>query len=110
MKKCGHTKEFGMKTKEFNAWQGAKARCFNEKNPRYPDYGGRGITMAPVWVENFQAFVRHIGCAPSEDAVLDRIDNDGNYEPGNVRWTTPSESTKNQRQRRWFRKPDTIAA
>lgn len=96
---CGRTKFYGTKTREFNAWQNAKARVFNPKNPRYPDYGGRGITMHPEWAKSFKAFVKDVGCAP-KGRVIDRIDNDHGYEPGNVRWITPSESNYNQRPRR----------
>jgi hypothetical protein len=78
------------KSKEHRAWQAAKQRCFNPKNPQYKNYGARGISMHPDWVESFDAFYRHIGPAPGQGrhVSIDRIENDGNYEPGNVRWVT----------------------
>lgn len=85
--------------KEWKAWTAAKQRCFNEKHPQYPNYGGRGITMCKEWVEDFAAFYLHIGPAPGEGrgVSLDRIDNDGNYEPGNVRWASRVQQIGNRR-------------
>lgn len=83
---------------EFVAWCAAKARCFNVKSPRYPEWGGRGITMHPEWIDSFQAFLGHVGRRPSPKMTLDRIDNNGNYEPGNVRWASKSQQRINQRR------------
>lgn len=81
---------------EYRAWAAAKDRCFNKKNKDYPKYGGRGIGMHPLWVRDFSAFFAHIGPRP-QGCLLDRRDNDGPYEPGNVRWVTPAVSTQNRR-------------
>ncbi len=82
---------------EYKAWQGMKLRCFRRQHIQYPDYGGRGITVCPQWVNSFPSFFKHIGPKPSKDHCLDRIDNDGSYEPGNVKWSTRVESNNNTR-------------
>ena len=79
------------------AWRSIKARCFNPKNASYPLYGGRGITMAEKWVDDYPAFLAHVSRRPSSSHSLDRIDNDGHYEPGNVRWATDLEQNSNLR-------------
>lgn len=81
----------------YRSWAHMIQRCTNPNNIGYADYQGRGIVVCERWrtFENFLADmgVRPIGCS------LDRIDNDGNYEPGNCRWTSPSEQNRNQRAR-----------
>lgn len=98
-KKIGiRNRRHGMcRTAEYSAWVGMKMRCFNAKNDRYSDYGGRGITVHPAWVESFDAFFQYVGSKPSSDHSLDRINVDGNYEPGNVRWANPSVQMRNRR-------------
>ncbi len=82
---------------EYYAWNNAKRRCTEPKNISWKNYGGRGIRMCDEWAQNFSAFIAHIGPKPSQDLTLDRIDTNGNYEPGNVRWTTKSEQAKSRR-------------
>jgi hypothetical protein len=75
-------------------------RCYNDKHPHYGNYGGRGIRVSEEWrdpVRGFPRFFIHIGPRPSPDHSLDRINNDGNYETGNVRWATRSEQQNNRR-------------
>jgi hypothetical protein len=88
------------KTREYRAWQGAKKRCAaSPKAKCYPLYAGRGIHVAPEWTNDFGAFLAHIGpCPPG--LTLDRIDTNGHYEPGNVRWATPEEQANNLRSNR----------
>ena len=78
-------------------------RCTNPKTIDFECWGGRGITVCPEWRESFQAFLDHIGLKPDPSYVLDRIDNDGHYAPGNVRWTTRSVSSSNRRASAWQR-------
>lgn len=84
------------KTQEFRAWRSAKSRCFNKNSPRWGDYGGRGISMCQEWVKDFAAFFNHIGVKPPNTS-LDRIDVNGHYEPGNVRWATRQMQDSNRR-------------
>jgi len=79
-------------------------RCCNPNNPGYADYGARGIVVHGPWVKSFIEFYNYIGDRPPDLTVngfpeysLDRIDNDGNYEPGNVRWATRLEQMLNSR-------------
>jgi hypothetical protein len=82
---------------EYTVWQGIKARCTNQKNKRWKDYGGRGIQMCDEWLNSFSAFFACVGKRPSMAHTIDRINNDGHYEPGNVTWATKSQQSKNRR-------------
>lgn len=82
---------------EYRAWQTARLRCTSPTNAAYPDYGGRGIRMCEEWINNPAAFIGHVGARPTPKHELDRIDNDGHYEPGNVRWVTRSQNCRNRR-------------
>jgi hypothetical protein len=88
-------------------------RCYNSKCKSYPRYGGRGITVCPQWLtkngKGFAAFWRYVGDPPAEgDYSLDRIDNDGHYEPGNVRWATRSQQAFNRSSRSRHSKADDV--
>jgi len=91
---------------EFTTWQGMKARCLNKNSAMYKHYGGRGITVCPEWLgrRGFARFFADVGWRPSAKHSLDRIDPNGNYEPGNVRWATPEEQQRNRRNNRWLTK------
>lgn len=86
-------------SREYESWSGAKARCFRLTHRRYKEWGGRGITMCERWRNSFEAFYADMGPRPKGHS-LDRIDNDGNYEPGNCRWATNSEQASNTRPRK----------
>lgn len=83
-------------TPEYGAWINVIQRCENPKCRTYPDYGGRGIRICAEWRESFRAFYDAVGPRP-EGHSLDRIDNDGHYEPGNVRWSERSAQSRNRR-------------
>lgn len=83
------THGMGNKSPEYNTWVHIKDRCLNPKNNAFPWYGGRGIGVYPEWVNDFKAFFDYVGKRPSPKHSLDRYpNNDGNYEPNNVRWAT----------------------
>jgi hypothetical protein len=75
-------------------WNAMRGRCNNPNHPRYADYGGRGIQVCERW-SLFINFLADMG-EPPEGASIDRIDNNGNYEPGNCRWVTPSAQNTNR--------------
>jgi hypothetical protein len=80
----------------YEIWRAMRDRCNNPNHPDFKNYGGRGIKVCDRW-NNFATFLADVGERPHSKLVLDRIDNNGNYEPGNVRWTTYSESNKKKR-------------
>ena len=87
-------------SKAYSTWYGIKNRCFNKKQPRYKDYGGRGINLCKEWADSFQEFYAFVSKLPHafEDGYsIDRINNDGNYEPGNVKFSTSHEQNMNRR-------------
>ena len=95
------TKESGKRKPrpEYAAWNDAKYRCYNPKHKAYKNYGGRGIVMCDEWKNNFSLFLEYIGNRPSKNHSLDRFpNNNGNYEPGNVRWATKLEQERNKQQ------------
>ncbi len=89
-------------TKEFTAWIGLLGRCDNKNNSRYASYGGRGVTVCDRWRESFTNFYADMGAKPPGAYSLDRIDNDGNYEPGNCRWATDTQQVYNTRRTAWY--------
>ena len=80
----------------YQAWFHARDRCTNPDHSGWAGYGGRGITMCERWLGSFAAFLEDMGDPPA-GLTLDRVDNDGNYEPGNCKWSTRSEQQSNKR-------------
>lgn len=85
------------KTPEYAAWHNMRDRCLNETATRFHDYGGRGITICERWNE-FENFYADMGPRPSQKHSLDRIDNEGNYEPSNCKWSTSRQQAFNRRR------------
>lgn len=82
---------------ERTTWNGMISRCYRPNTTGFADYGGRGIVVCDRWRESFEAFLAYMGPRPSPAHSIDRIDVDGNYEPGNCRWATAVEQRRNTR-------------
>jgi hypothetical protein len=85
-------------TAEYRTWCAMKRRCYNPNVNNYMNYGGRGIIVCDRWINSYENFLEDMGRKPSIEYSIDRIDNNGNYEPSNCRWVTPKEQRKNQRK------------
>jgi len=95
--KHGHC-AFGKRTKEWRCWANMRARCNDPADAYYHNYGGRGIKVCERWMNSYPIFLEDMGYAPTLKHTLDRVNNDGNYEPGNCRWATRSEQMRNTRR------------
>jgi len=91
--------------REYAVFSGMKSRCYNPNHPGYKNYGKRGIAVCNLWLGpgGFQHFMNHLGPRPSDRHSIDRYpNNDGNYEPGNVRWATQAQQMNNTRRTRMY--------
>lgn len=87
----------GCGTPEYEAWKSMRKRCLFPWNHNYPNYGGRGIVICKEW-EEFSVFLGDMGPKPHPTDTLERIDSNGNYEPGNCCWASPLRQRRNQRR------------
>jgi len=97
------------KTKEYRAWSHMKTRCNNVNYEFYDSYGGRGIRVCERWSNSYDLFIKDVGRAPTSNHSIDRIDVDGNYEPGNVRWADMKTQQRNRSNNKQYEVDGIIA-
>lgn len=97
---AGEVEQIESKTTEYRTWINMRIRCYDRSCDMYHNYGGRGITVCDRWRESFANFLEDMGRKPGRLYEIDRINNDGNYEPGNCRWATRKQNIRNTRVNR----------
>jgi hypothetical protein len=96
----------GRRSPEYIAWRHIIHRCEDVSDPRFYRYGARGINICPRWRNSFEHFLLDVGCRPTPQHSIHRIDNDGDYRPGNVRWATKEEQAQNKQRSIFATLPD----
>lgn len=96
LRKHGHTIN-KKHSKTYESWSGIKSRCLAPENEAFKNYGGRGILICDRWKDSFENFLEDMGERPS-GTTIHRINNDGNYEPGNCEWATPGVQMRHTRR------------
>lgn len=91
-----NTKHGMTRTRTWRIWTEARRRCFDPNRKAFKDYGGRGITMCPKWANSFQQFFEDMGPCP-DGYSIERVNNNGNYEPGNCKWIPRTDQQRNKR-------------
>lgn len=94
---CHRIKHNMTDTKEYQVWRDMKQRCLNTNHPSYKNYGGRGIKICQQWIDSFETFLKDVGTAPYKKSTLDRINNQADYTPDNIRWTDYTVQNINKR-------------
>jgi hypothetical protein len=94
--KCRRKTHSMSDTPQWHVWCNLRYRCSNPDHPKFSHYGGRGISVCNSWANSFEAFWANMKAGYEPGLYLDRIDNNGNYEPGNCRWVTPRASMENR--------------
>ena len=93
----GDTRGNGWRASEYSIWVGMIQRCHNKRAPSYVYYGARGIEVCERWRTSYSNFLEDVGRRPSPVHTIERVNNDGNYEPANVRWVLPEIQARNRR-------------
>ena len=97
LKTARYTQTHGMShTPEHDTWLHMKQRCYNPNSHKFAIYGARGIKICDRWLNSFEAFYADMGPKPAPIYSIDRINSNGNYEPGNCRWSTPAQQSRNR--------------
>lgn len=99
--KAANTTHGLKKSKTYISWCNMISRCNNRRNDHYSDYGDRGIKVCDRWLK-FENFLEDIGKKPTPKCEIDRVDNNGNYEPGNCQWVLSEQNSRNQRTSKWW--------
>lgn len=91
------------RSREWETWHRMKQRCLDKNRSNFSYYGGRGIRVCERWMHSFESFMADMGTRPGDGYSIERLDHNGNYEPGNCKWATLSEQNRNKRSNVWLK-------